>query len=263
MPGAPASVETAAVLHLPEVDSTNAEAFRLVQRGERGPLWVLADVQTQGRGRSGRAWSSPKGNLHASLLIELACTPAEALQLSLVAGVAAHDALSEVMPPVIVGEFRLKWPNDLMMGTAKLGGILVETAALSQSLVAVVGMGLNLADAPPGLGRAATSLAALGVAPGPADVHPRLARAFDRWRAVWAEGRNFAAIREAWLRRGPAPGSTLSINTGIQRVDGAFQGLGAAGELILRDASGRSQHFTFGDVSLPAAPRTEEGHPHR
>lgn len=172
--GLPASYR---LLHLASTDSTNAEAMRSALAGERGPLWVLADSQTTGRGRSGRAWVSSPGNLFASLLIETVGPVARAGQLSLVAGVAAIDAIRDMGSmggppggplggPLAPGAgLRLKWPNDVLLGLAKAGGILVEssTRGAQEGRVAVIGIGLNLASAPPGLEPGATYLAAHGL----------------------------------------------------------------------------------------------------
>jgi BirA family biotin operon repressor/biotin-[acetyl-CoA-carboxylase] ligase len=238
------------VLSFDDVDSTNSEAFRLAQRGERGPLWVVAKRQTAGRGRSGRSWASASGNLFASYLVELACEPMTALQLSLVAGVAAHDALSRLVEPRIAVQLRLKWPNDLMIGGAKLGGILVETSALGGRLVAVVGLGVNLTAAPTDLGRAVVALSDIGAAPTAVDVMRPLGISFETWRGVWQDGAGFAQVRSAWLARAGAVGEPLSINTGSAQLTGTFQGISDSGALILRDLSGISRQFSFGDVSL-------------
>src|SRR5579863_2479673 len=108
-----------------EIDSTNAEALRLMRQGERGPLWIAAERQSAGRGRRGRSWISVPGNLHASLLLTDP-GPAELWpQLSFVAALAVHDAVveraAEIRPML-----ELKWPNDLLLGGAKFAGILIE-----------------------------------------------------------------------------------------------------------------------------------------
>src|SRR5262245_58372505 len=84
-------------LRLASVDSTSAEAMRLAAAGEAGPLWIIADTQSSGRGRSGRHWTSSPGNLHTSLLVRLSSPTPKAYQLSLVAGVAVIDAIRATM----------------------------------------------------------------------------------------------------------------------------------------------------------------------
>lgn len=230
------------------VDSTNAEALRRAQAGERGPLWIMADAQSSGRGRSGRSWSSEAGNLHASLLITLALPQPKAYQLALVAGVAVFDALGAVLRPLPPG-LRLKWPNDILIDGEKAGGILIESSTGAAGLSAVIGIGINVGAAPAGLDRPATYLAARGDCPEPRALLDAIAEAMGAWLAAWDEGRGFAAVREAWLNRAHPIGERMGINTGSEQVSGAFLGLDPEGALLL-DTEGGIRRFTYGDVSL-------------
>ena len=238
-----------ALLHLAEVDSTNAEAMRRMLSGTSGPLWVLADRQSAGRGRSGRAWVSAAGNLFASLLVETDCPPAGAGQLSLLAGVAAVEAICKMGP---VPDVRLKWPNDILIGQAKAGGILVESSTRPgrPGVTAVVGVGLNLASAPDDLGPAATYLAAHGLSLSPREALCFLAQAMTDWLDIWNDGEGFARVREAWLARAGAVGEPLTVHAAGGLVHGRFAGLDDNGALIVAQADGRQLTFTFGDVSL-------------
>src|SRR4051794_17030380 len=94
--------------------STNAEALALARAGERGPLWISAASQSDGRGRRGNSWQSPPGNLYATLLLSEPSLPAVAPQLSFVAGLAVHDAVS-AKAPELAAALALKWPNDLLL----------------------------------------------------------------------------------------------------------------------------------------------------
>jgi BirA family biotin operon repressor/biotin-[acetyl-CoA-carboxylase] ligase len=232
------------------VDSTNAEAMRRASAGETGPLWVVADTQSAGRGRSGRQWSSPPGNLHASLLLSLSSPSPKAYQLSLVAGVAVIDAIRAAVALPEGAGLRLKWPNDILIGPAKAGGILVESSTGPAGLMAVIGIGINLVAHPDLPERPATHLGAHGVAPDPETLLAAIAPAHAGWLEVWAEGRGFAAVREAWLARCGALGQRLSVNTGRETIEGTFCGVDADGALLLQDASGRERCFSFGDVAL-------------
>lgn len=230
------------------VDSTNAEAMRRAHAGERGPLWVAAEVQTSGRGRSGRSWVSEPGNLHASLLLALGLPQPKAYQLALVAGVAVFDALNRAMRPPPAA-LRLKWPNDILIGDEKTGGILIESSATTGALAAVIGVGLNVAHAPAVPDRPATYLKAHGLHPDLPALLDDVAEAMRDWLDRWGEGRGFAAVREAWLNRAHPIGERMSMNTGTERVFGAFMGLDAEGAILL-DAGEGVRRFTFGDVTL-------------
>src|SRR6185295_10281062 len=107
------------VLHLEEIDSTNAEALRLAAAGEKGPLWVVARRQAQGRGRQGRQWISDPGNLYASLLREIDVPPRASAGLSLVAPLAVRASLAKWLPSARI---ELKWPNDVLLEDEKVAG---------------------------------------------------------------------------------------------------------------------------------------------
>lgn len=237
------------ILELDEVDSTNSEAMRRGIAGAEAPLWVMAARQTAGRGRSSRAWTTLPGSLAASLLLRLTCPVASAAQLSLVAGVAAIDAIRGAAPAV-AGEVRLKWPNDLLVGTAKAGGILVESAMTGSTLIAVVGFGINLASAPDGLGRDATHLGRNGTAPRPEAFLHALASSMTGWLARWDEGRGFAEIRDAWISRAGALGEEMTVHSGAGRRSGRFAGLDAGGALLLAMDGGTTERVAVGDVAL-------------
>jgi BirA family transcriptional regulator, biotin operon repressor / biotin---[acetyl-CoA-carboxylase] ligase len=238
------------LLHLPETDSTNAEAMRRGLAGEQAPLWVLADRQTSGRGRSGRTWASQPGNLFASLLVSTPCPPALAGQLSLVAGVAVIDAIRKAAAPLVPpAGLRLKWPNDILISAAKTGGILIESTSRNSGIerLAVIGIGLNLASAPDDLGRAATFLSAHGLSLSPQRALCFLAEAMDGWLRTWNDARGFAGVRRAWLERAGSIGEPLSVHTGKGVASGRFAGL---------DKEGR--RFSYGDVTLGSSAAAEQ-----
>lgn len=239
-------------LVLDQVGSTNREALALAACGQTGPLWIMARRQTAGRGRGTRQWASAPGNLHASLLTELACTPAVTPQLALLAGVATVDAIREAARGGPDG-LRLKWPNDVLIGQAKCAGILAEAMTGQHAVTAVIGIGINLAWHPADLGRAATHLAEHAPAIAPEAMLGHLAEAVQRWLAVWHLGADFATIRAAWLERAGPAGEPSSVDTGAERIAGAFVDLDPRGGLVVRDSQGRHRTVTFGDVALAAA----------
>jgi BirA family transcriptional regulator, biotin operon repressor / biotin---[acetyl-CoA-carboxylase] ligase len=237
---------------LDEIDSTNRDAFQRAEAGEVGPLWIMARRQTAGRGRSGRQWASEPGNLYASLLVKLACSPAVVPQLSLLAGVAVVDAIGQAAGGVAPG-LRLKWPNDVLIGQAKCAGILAESISGHDAVIAVIGTGLNLAWHPTDLGRAATNLAEHGVRVSPDVMLGLLAAAMQHWLAVWDCGSGFALVRSAWLERAGPVGEGCSVHTGAERIEGIFVGLDSGGALLMQDREGRQRSIAFGDVMLATA----------
>lgn len=241
------------IVHLAETGSTNDDAMRFALKGEALPLWVTADRQTTGKGRAGRAWTSEPGNLQASLAITSAAPLNRAGELSLLAGIALIDAIRDVSPLAETSRLRLKWPNDVLVGPAKAGGILVETTTArgEPGFLAVIGFGLNIASYPQDLGRAATSLAKEGTSVTPDTVLAALAHQCSNWIARWDEGRGFESIRQAWMSRAGVLGEAITVNSTSGPVAATYQGLDETGAL-LANIGGRLQTITYGDVALIA-----------
>lgn len=212
--------------------STNDEARERALAGDRGHLWIRADEQTAGRGRHGRTWHSPAGNLHASALILDPCDNEIAPQIGFVAGVALRRAVADLGG----AEISLKWPNDLVSNGAKLAGLLIEGVTTPrQRFAAVVGFGVNLAISPPGLAYPTTNLSRLVGGPvGPEDLFPRLTRRFDEMLALWARGAGFAAIREEWLASAAGLGGPIHVSGPRGARGGVFEGIDRQGRLLMR-----------------------------
>lgn len=233
--------------------STNAEALVQARAGERGPLWLAAREQTAGRGRRGRAWRSPRGNLYASLLLADACLPARAPELSFVAGVALHDALTALAASV-EPRLRLKWPNDVLLDNAKLAGILVEGETLPTGVFAVVlGFGVNCASHPENLPYRACDLREAGIEVAPGQLLAALSRTLAARLAEWRQGENFTAIREAWLARAMGLGEPILVRAPGSEVQGRFLALDGAGRLVLGLADGGTQVVSAAEV-FPIGP---------
>jgi len=220
-----------------ETGSTNDDLAALAREGASEGLWLRAERQTGGRGRQGRAWSSPPGNLYASTLVRLRPGDPPAPTLALVAAVALHEAASLYAPGILI-----KWPNDLLAGGAKLSGILLERA----DDAVVIGFGVNLVFHPTDIERPATSIAALaGAAPDPDAFLDTLADAFARWLGRWRSV-GLAPVRRAWLAAAHPLGTALTA-AGEQ---GLFDGLDESGALRLRLADGTLRVVHAGDVFL-------------
>jgi BirA family biotin operon repressor/biotin-[acetyl-CoA-carboxylase] ligase len=235
--------------------STSGEAMTAARRGEPGGLWVTAVVQTAGRGRRGRAWSTEPGNLAASLLLIDPAPPALAPTLSFVAAVALHRAIVDLAGPGAADRLTLKWPNDLLLDGSKVSGILVEGENFAPSRMAVVlGIGVNCVSHPEiTAGLAATDLRAAGLAIPAEDLFPALAVRMAEEVAVWNRGEGFAATRAAWLARAAGVGQTIRVNLADRSVEGRFDALDEAGRLILARPDGHREAFSAGDVFLAAA----------
>lgn len=220
------------------VDSTNLEARRRFEQGELGPLWIWADDQTAGRGRLGRSWQSPRGNLYATCLWRENAPLSAASQVGFVAALAVHDAVSRLKPDAAL---TLKWPNDVLLDGAKFCGLLAE-ALNSDPLVMAMGFGINLRSAPVGLPYAT---AKLGDSITPEQMLEQLASAFDSRLRQWQSGAAFAEIREAWCTRSYPLGAALAVDG----RNGNFAGLAHDGALLL-ELGGQISPFHAGDVRV-------------
>lgn len=231
--------------HFDDIDSTNEEARRLAASGVEGPLWIIADRQTKGRGRRGREWRSLAGNLYATLLLNPASRTAQCMQLSFVAALAAGDFVAHCAPQV---EVRLKWPNDVLTGGRKIAGILLEASGTGSPDWLVVGFGINLVWYPNDAEFPATSLVAIGVRPpSPRDALTLLAAAWTQWYRLWETG-GFAPIREAWLSRAAGLGELIRARLAEEEAGGVFEGIDETGALLLRESTGNLRTIAAGDV---------------
>jgi BirA family transcriptional regulator, biotin operon repressor / biotin---[acetyl-CoA-carboxylase] ligase len=253
------------IIRLTETGSTNADAMRMALAGEALPLWVSAERQVSGRGRAGRTWLAMPGNLQASLAFTSTAPLQRAGELSLVAGIALIDAIRTISPLAEQCKLRLKWPNDLLIGTAKAGGILVETTtargepssepSLQPGFLAVLGFGLNVETSPADAGRVTASLGQSGIVTPAETVLDALADQCDAWIKRWDNGKGFADVRAAWMQRAGALGEPIQIQTASGPVSGTYQGLAPSGAL-LAEVNGRTETITYGDVELIAGPDT-------
>jgi BirA family biotin operon repressor/biotin-[acetyl-CoA-carboxylase] ligase len=241
------------VRRLDSVDSTNEVALEIARQGEAGYLWVVAREQTAGRGRRGRAWSSPPGNLYASLLLVDAADTSDATgTISLAAAVALHVALVDAAGGAAASRLLLKWPNDVLCDGQKVAGILVEGSNLGDGRRAlVIGMGVNCLSNPPVTGaHPASNLAALGYDVRPDMLFAHLAQRMAEELERWDGGRNFDSIRERWLARSAGVGAPVRVALPGGDVEGAFETVDSAGRLVVRQPDGSVRAVSSGDASM-------------
>ncbi|MBS3649288.1 biotin--[acetyl-CoA-carboxylase] ligase [Pseudaminobacter sp. 19-2017] len=247
------------------VGSTNALAIEHGQAGDPGKLWVVSDRQESGRGRRGRAWSTPAGNLAATLLLISDGELKHAATLGFVAGLALSDALEAVAPGVAVsvaadggsaqngGRFELKWPNDVLAGGAKMAGILLESALLDHGRAAVaIGIGVNVVTHPEDVPYPATSLKALGARCDAGSLFFALSDAWCTAFRQWDEGRGLDRVRRRWLERAAGLGSEVAVRAGGRVVRGTFDTIDEECRFVIRESNGDTIAITAGDVHFGA-----------
>ena len=218
----------------------------IARAGQGAPegLWLRARRQVGGRGRLGRQWESPEGNLYCTTLVRPGPQDPPAHSLAFVAALAVHDLIA---PYCADGVAVLKWPNDILLKGAKACGMLLE----STDGAVVVGIGLNVASAPELPDRHTAALSQHAVHPIPDldmmtyDLASHFAQRLHQWRN-WPMERIYAA----WSERSHPLGTPLSVALDAESVHGAFVGLGDDGALRLTLADGSIRTIYAGDVSL-------------
>jgi len=216
---------------------------------------VVAAEQSRGRGRTGRVWFSPRGNLYASLLLIDPAPRHRVAELGFVAGVATLHALCNLLG----GERRLaiKWPNDILHGGAKLAGILLESASLEGGgFACVAGVGVNCVLHPEDTPYKATDLMTISGTPvAPEIAFEQLSAEMGLWLDIWAEGAGFEMIRAEWLSLAAGLGGWISVARPSQTVEGIFETIDASGRLILECSAGRMA-IESGDVFFVSGSET-------
>lgn len=231
------------------VGSTNDLARAAAEAGEPEGTWFVAEAQTAGRGRHGRGWTSPPGNFYGSLLLRPDTSLAGAASLSLVAGLAVAEAIHALSDGRLAP--RVKWPNDVLLGSAKLAGILLEGAARAGGSTAswvIVGLGVNLASHPADAPYPVTALATAGL-PGitPDAFLDALLRPFGARLVLWRE-RGFAALRDAWLAAAAGLGSPVRLRLGGDAVEGRLVDVDETGAVRLALIDGTTRRFEAGEL---------------
>lgn len=232
---------------LNSVGSTNDVAKGLaVARAPEGTL-VWAREQTIGRGRHGRSWASPPGNLYVSLILRPQVPADQATQWSFIAAVALAKALVTLLPPT--AHVQHKWPNDILVDGCKIAGILLESAAGSQEHVdwLIVGLGVNVDSYPEGGDYDATSLRAHGAKATPQSVLEELCGSTLTWRQRWLND-GFAPVRAAWLDRAVGVDGPLRVDVGGETLVGTYLGIDDTGALVLDLPGSGRRLVTAGEV---------------
>ena len=245
--------------------STSQEAMDLALAGETGPIWIVSDYQSGGRGRRGNVWHTPRGNLAASLLLTVDLAPAMLAQLGFVAGLALGRALdmscgdATVVRPILDearsgrDRFALKWPNDVVAEGAKLAGILLQTEQSKIGRVVVIGIGVNVAHAPEGVPYPVASLRGLGCETDAPTLFCALSEGWLDACRLWDEGRGFPAVRTAWLAQAAGLGGDVAVRTADGVTRGRFETIDEHGQLIVRVADGSARHISAGEVHFGVA----------
>ncbi|MDG1286840.1 MAG: biotin--[acetyl-CoA-carboxylase] ligase [Rickettsiales bacterium] len=236
-----------------QLDSTNEEARRLAEGGGAHGAFIWTHAQSGGRGRRGRDWISQKGNLFVSALLSPDCEFGQFPQLSFVAAAAAHASVAPLLPD---SDLKLKWPNDLLLEGEKLAGLLLESFETIDEETgelkrwAVVGLGMNIENAPAGMDLPATCLKHAGVDLISAKiVLSRFIHHFIEWYQLWQD-HGFEPIRKYWMNHSLHKGQQVEVLVGEQFYSGKFVGLDETGNLLLKPKGAKEISLSAGEVLL-------------
>lgn len=235
--------ETADIVQLDAVGSTNEAAKDMARKGAVEGTIVTAVRQTAGKGRQGNHWLSEPGNLYMTLILRPDVAAGESGQLSFLAAVALANAVEKVLPAGVT--ITLKWPNDLLLNGKKAAGILLETEAGSVQTVdwLVMGMGLNIAHAPDN----AAALGSLGGHIAPLDMlHTVRAEIMGLYK-TWQE-KGFVPIRAAWLARAAHKAQEINVRLPTETFRATFLGIDDTGALHVKLPDGQERHIASGEV---------------
>jgi BirA family transcriptional regulator, biotin operon repressor / biotin---[acetyl-CoA-carboxylase] ligase len=239
------SVILAPVKKYATIDSTNQEARRLFENGERGPLWIVSKEQTAGRGRLGRTWVSVEGNLYCTLLLPTTASTEQLYQLTPIAACAVFDVITSMTRQ---NNWCIKWPNDVLLNGGKVAGILCEVVSTNPSVVAI-GIGINVASAPDGMPYKTNFLCSAAAKATPTRVLNALKKRLDFWLEKWEHGATFARVAHAYSGRIPT-GYMAEINTGEKTYTGLVAGVDIETCGIVLNIDGKYQKFLAGDLTL-------------
>lgn len=232
------------------IDSTNEEAKRRAQQGAPEGTLIAAAEQFAGKGRAGRVFQSPPGNVYASLLLRPRMPPFAAAQTSFVTALAVAQAIRAHLPAAHVA---LKWPNDVLLEGGKVSGILLESAMNPDGDLRwlIIGTGINVRSHPEGLDPPANSLHTAGAVSATADaVLSAYCEALDQWLSRWrAEG--FAPVRRAWLESAKGRGEKIAVRLLKATLHGVFEDIDRNGALLLRSEDGACHEVSAGEVYFP------------
>ena len=228
------------------IDSTSLEAKRLIEAGQHGPLWVLAERQTAGYGRRGTAWQQASGDVAASLIFPIEPeVAAQAAELSYAAALAVADAMEQYVGDAAI---TVKWPNDVLLAGAKVSGLLLELLTPKPTQpVLVLGVGVNIVSTPESVPYpVAKMLDHTSAAPTPLEMVSKIDAAFFRYYQKWQED-GFTALRDRWLSRAARLHETILVRCQGEVLEGVFKNVDEDGSLVLATSEGE-RLITAGEV---------------
>ncbi|WP_455474825.1 biotin--[acetyl-CoA-carboxylase] ligase [Bartonella sp. B30(2025)] len=243
------------------VDSTNLIAQRKAYNGHPGYLWIVAQEQSKGKARRGRAWYSPKGNLYTSLLLIDGIVHQTAAQLGFVAGVSMVEAVKQFIKEKTNGIISLKWPNDILLKGAKVSGILLEIFEVKpQQYALVIGIGMNVKHHYENAPYPTSSLKNIGLHIDTKQLFTALTEYFSKNYLLWKQRGGCDIIREKWLLYSAYLGQHIKIINDKKIREGIFEGLDNDFNCIIKQKNDQQAIITAGDVHFGSTASVNADH---
>ena len=234
----------------PEIASTNTLAMEMATQGAAEGTVVIAELQTGGKGRLGRKWISPKGNLYLSVILRPNIPMHKAPIITLMGAVAVTSAIRNLCNVRVA----IKWPNDLLIANRKVSGLLTEMSAEQdriRHLVLGIGVDVNMEQdsLPPDLRPLATTLAAeAGTKINRTELLREILRQLDYWYQAFLS--NTAGVLREWEKLNMTIGNHITVSGAGETLEGLAQGIDEEGRLIVLRDDGSTRHVAAGDVSI-------------
>ncbi len=232
-----------------QTESTNVLARVMVEGGLGEGLVIVADLQTKGRGRHDRTWHSPLGGLYFSIVLK----PRIADETAPLLGFLTACAIATEIREVLGLEVSLKWPNDILVGDRKLGGILSETISTNGSLLAVIGVGINQnvkrEDLPAELqDNATTILSEIGRETLRENLISAIISGIDSRLGRVESDSSFSSILDEWTGHSSTIGRSVRVRDGSEIIEGLAIGIGPDGSLEVEGSDGELKRILIGDI---------------
>lgn len=230
------------IITLKTTDSTNSEARRRVEKTGETFFAVSAGMQTAGRGRFGRSWQTPEGNVAVTIVVPLPKEKTTLASVSLMTGLAIHDAL---MLFVKNADIRIKWPNDILINGAKISGTLIEV----DSRALYVGIGINRIANPVGVPYA-TAMLEQFTCKESAEIVEVLVKRWCDYFETW-QTYGFVSLKNSYMTRMSRLNEKVEIAFDAQKTDkigGVCRGVDELGNLLIENDSGDIIAYNYGEI---------------
>ncbi|RPF90742.1 MAG: biotin--[acetyl-CoA-carboxylase] ligase [Rhizobiales bacterium TMED168] len=238
------------VIKFTEIDSTNNEAIRLINKKKSYPYWILADKQTAGKGRKNRYWDSLNGNFMGTYVFKINVEKKILPHLAFVSALSIHDTIKKFIPNDEI--IKLKWPNDIIINKSKCGGVLIENIFSDNQInhIIAVGIGVNLTKSPLKTSFPSSNIFdETKIVINPEDFLKELNINIIKKIDLWDFGSNYKKILEEWLKKAFLLNKEISVSLpNGKKEKGIFSSIDDQGGLVLTTEKNCNKIFYAAEI---------------